>query len=171
MAIELIDVIKKLAELHGTTLAEEVDNHNAEIAQRIASGYAHPIVSEEERLERSKAVKRRWLDKMMGKRAAARATKPKPTAEEIAGKAAAKAERDKASRRRHRVKARDALRALRKETGGPAKRKNQRSTAELTSGERRARKAEADKRYRLATREAFRGFRYQLRCVLEPTTM
>ncbi len=154
--LDAMSVLAVLARMHGTTLEEEIDRHNDDIARRIASGYAHPVVSDEERVARGKAVKRRELDKMIAKRTAKRALKPKPTTEEIAAKAVAKAERDKASRRRHRVKARDALRALRKEAGRPAKQKYQRSTAELTAGERRARKAEADERYRVDARDALR---------------
>lgn len=115
--LDPVSVLAMLARMHGTTLAEEVDKHNADLAQRIASGYAHPIVSEEERLARTKAVKRRALDKVKANRAALKALKPKPSAEELAAKALARAERKKASRRRHRVKARDALRALRAKTG------------------------------------------------------
>jgi hypothetical protein len=146
------------------SIEEEIEKYNADIQRRIASGGLHPIVSAEERMAREKAVKRRALDKIKLKRAAARSLKQaalKPSAEEIAAKALMNAERKKASARRHRVKARDALRALRAATGS-VRRGRQKGVpgAErrvLTPEEKRARKAVVDRRYVAATREALRG--------------
>lgn len=147
MAIEPLDILKQLARMRGTTLDEEIAKHNATL---------RPMATPEEAAARKKASRRRALDKMKAKRAALRALKPVPTAEEIAAKAVARAARDKASRRKHRVDARDALRAHRKTTGRPAKLKHQKGTSELTASERRARKAVTDKRYVQATQGALR---------------
>lgn len=155
MAIEPLDILKHLARMRGTTLEEEITKHNATL---------RPIATPEEAAARKKASRRRALDKMKAKRAALRALKPVPTAEEIAAKAMARAARDKASRRKHRVDARDALRALRKTTGRPAKRKHQKGASGLTSSERRARKAATDKRYVQATQDALRLVRKLSAC-------
>lgn len=98
------------------------------------------------------------------KRAAMRVSKPLPTAEEIAAKAVIRAERKKASARRHRVKARDALRALRAKTGrlhggGPLKGVPAWERCVLTADEKRARKLANDKRYTAAARDALRALR------------
>ncbi|MFT3732850.1 MAG: hypothetical protein QM780_15755 [Hyphomicrobium sp.] len=160
----LIDVLAKLAEMHGTTLEDEIAKHNAYIEQRIASGDLHPELSAEERQARTKAVKRRALDKVKAKRAALRASKLKPTTEEIAAKALERKERRKASARRHRVRARDALRAVREKTGrarggGPQEGVPVSEHRVLTAEEKRARKNAVDRSYRLATRDALREMR------------
>lgn len=155
MAIEPLDILKRLARMHGTTLEEEIAKHNATL---------RPMATPEEAAERREACKRRSLDKAKEKRAAVRASKPQPTAEEIAAKAVARAEGKKASARRHRVKARDALRALRAKTGrlhsgGPPKGQPVSERRVLTADEKRARKATNDKRYVVVARDALRALR------------
>ena len=109
--------------------------------------------------------KRRALDKVKAKRAALKALKRNPSAEEIVAKALARAERRKASKRRHRVKARDASRALRAKSGGrlhsggPQKGVPVSERRVLTATEKRARKTAVDMRYTLATQEALRVLR------------
>jgi len=153
--LDPLSVLAILARMHGTTLEEEIEKHNATL---------RPMATPEEAAERREASKRRALDKMKAKRAAVRASKPRPTAEEIAAKTVARAEGKKASARRHRVKARDALRALRAKTGrlhggGPPKGQPASERRVLTADEKRARKAEGDMRYRLAARDALRALR------------
>lgn len=99
-----------LAGMHGTTLAEEVDKYNAASSSALAAAPCVLSCLRKSALARNKAVKCRALDKVKAKRAALKALKPKPSAEELAAKALARAERKKASRRKHSVKAHDALR-------------------------------------------------------------
>lgn len=161
--LDALSVLAILARLHGTTIEEEIEKHNADIARRIVRGDIHPAVSKEERLAREKAVKQRASDKVKAARAARRASKPVPSAEEIAAKAVAKAERKKAARRRHCVKLRDALRAVRAKSGGrlhgggPQKGVPVAERSVLTPSEKRARKTAADRQYRLAMQDALRA--------------
>lgn len=160
-------MLAMLAKLHGTTIEEEIAKHNADIQRRVAKGDLHPVLSEDERREREAARKKRASDKEKSKRAALKALKPKPSAEEISAKALARAERKKANRRRYRVKARDALRALRAKTGrlrggGPQKDVPVSKRRALTADERRARKAETDRRYMLAAQRALSAARATL---------
>ncbi len=76
MAIELIDVLKKLADLRGTTLEHEVARHNVGITEQrmewAANGRSLPAENAEEREARRKAARKRGVDKARVKRQAAR---------------------------------------------------------------------------------------------------
>lgn len=67
MAIELIDVLKKLAALRGTTLEHEIAKHNVAITEQrlelAASGKPMPAANAEEREARRKAARKRAVDK------------------------------------------------------------------------------------------------------------
>jgi hypothetical protein len=76
--MELIDVIRKIAELRGTTIEHEIARHNIGIIeQRLESGKPAPCANEEERVARAKAARKRAVDKAREKRQAARRCLPK----------------------------------------------------------------------------------------------
>lgn len=152
MQLDALSVLALLAQMHGTTLEDEIAKHNATLC---------PMATPEEAAERRAASKRRALDKAKAERSARKALEPKPSAEELAAKAVAKSKRKKATQRRHRVRARDALRALRTKTGrvhdgGPQKGVPVAARRVLTSEERRAWKNAGDERYRIAARDVLR---------------
>jgi hypothetical protein len=105
-------------------LEAEIKKFNADILERRAQMRFQPAATEEERIARTKAAKRRALDKVKAARAAARALRPVPSAEEMAAKAADRKARGKAARRAWRVRIRDerrAAKARRKALGLPSR--------------------------------------------------
>lgn len=107
MSATLEKALAMLARLRGTSVETEIEHFNANVAAQRARMRRPPALTEEERIARDKASRRRSLDTMIERRAAARALRPVPTAEEIAAKAAEKKARQKAFARRSRVKLRD----------------------------------------------------------------
>jgi hypothetical protein len=97
--------------MHGTTLEHEIAKFNEYTAERIAHTQKGWSKTEEERAARATANKKLTQGKAKAARAAARALKPVPSAEELAALAAARKARKKATARKHRVKVRDARRA------------------------------------------------------------
>ena len=64
MAIELIDVLKRLAEYQGTSLEHQIKLHNAEVwAIARAKGKSPPAANEEERKALDRARRKRAVDK------------------------------------------------------------------------------------------------------------
>ncbi len=60
MSEELLRVLKRLAELRGTSLDHEVAKYNVELVERHrANGKPLPCPNEEERLARQKAARKR----------------------------------------------------------------------------------------------------------------
>lgn len=74
--MELVDVLKKLAELRGTTLEHEIARHNVGIVEQrkewAADGKPLPCANAEERETRRKAARKRAVDKARAKRQTAR---------------------------------------------------------------------------------------------------
>lgn len=71
--MELIDVLRMIAVSRGTTLEHEIMGHNVDVTERhMESGKPMPCATEEERVERTKAVRKRAVDKARVKRQAGR---------------------------------------------------------------------------------------------------
>jgi hypothetical protein len=71
--MELIDVLKKLAGYQGTSLAFQIEKHNAEVwAIARAKGKSPPAGNEEERKALEKARRKRAVDRARVKRQTAR---------------------------------------------------------------------------------------------------
>ena len=74
--MELVDVLKRLAEIRGTTLEHEIAKHNVAITEQrlewAAAGRSLPAENAEEREARKKAARKRGVDKAREKRQAAR---------------------------------------------------------------------------------------------------
>lgn len=102
-----------LAKLQGTSVEFQIEKYNADVLDRWARMPVKPALTEEERLERIKASQRRSLDKAIEKRAAARALRPVPSAEELATKAAERKARKRAYSRNYMAKWRSKRRAER----------------------------------------------------------
>lgn len=71
--IDLIDVLKRLAEYQGTSLAFQIEKHNMEVREIARSkGRSPPAANEEERKVLVRAQRKRAVDKAREKRQAAR---------------------------------------------------------------------------------------------------
>jgi hypothetical protein len=69
MRITLVDVLKRLAEYQGTSLAFQIEKHNLEVwAIARAKGRSPPAGNEEERKALVKAQRKRAVDKAREKR-------------------------------------------------------------------------------------------------------
>ena len=75
--MELIDVLKSLAKLRGTNLGHEIMKHNVYVIERHReNGKPLPPATEEERVARAKASRKRAVDKARVKRVAERGARP-----------------------------------------------------------------------------------------------
>ena len=113
MTAQLTKVLEALAKLRGTIVEHEVSRHKVGVIEYRLTMRAPPALTEEERVARTNACKRRALVKAKAKWAEKRALLPVPTAEELASKCAARKAARKVSCRRHRIAAGDALRTER----------------------------------------------------------
>ncbi len=101
MQTSLEKALAMLAQMRGTSIEAQVERFNAEIIAARALMKVPPALTDEEREARVKASKQKSLAKAKQKRAAARALRPGPSAEELAAKAAERKARERAYAREY----------------------------------------------------------------------
>jgi hypothetical protein len=75
--MELIDVLKRIAALRGTTLEHEISRHNVEVTEyHLQYGRRPPAATKEEWAAREKERRKRAVDKARVKRQATRSVAP-----------------------------------------------------------------------------------------------